>query len=90
MPKLPEQDNLFFSKGVYKYDFALYSWFLFTVGIENITVGLLTQKAEVLYDDALTNSHEIEHFMSSLGFPTVLIENEAQNERTVSFKVQKI
>ena len=72
------------------YDFAWYGWYLFTIGIENITVGLLTQKAEVLYDDAQTNSHEIESFMSSLGFPTVLIENETQNERTVSFKVQKI
>eukprot|EP00111_Clytia_hemisphaerica_P000292 TCONS_00000743-protein len=56
-------------------------------GVYNVTVGLLAQKAEVLYDPDETNEETLKNHIEALGFGASVLQNHNLKERTVQFEI---
>ena len=56
-------------------------------GVYNVTVGLLAQKAEVLYDPDETNEETLKNHIEALGFGASILQNHNLKERIVEFEV---
>ncbi|XP_047122861.1 copper-transporting ATPase 1 isoform X1 [Hydra vulgaris] len=56
-------------------------------GISYIAVGLLAQKAEVIYDKSLIDSNDVINYISDLGFPATFIKSANVIQKTIEFKI---
>lgn len=57
------------------------------VGVHEVRVGLLAEKAEIVYDPILTNPDALTHHMHSLGFGAEILVGEAPTEHKLSLIV---
>ena len=55
-------------------------------GIEGAMVGLLAQKAEILFNSNIVTDNEIQQYIEDMGFHARYLEGEHTKEKCVEFK----
>ena len=67
----------------------IFTWFNFT-GVYSVIVGLLSQKAEILFDPDETCEETLKNHIEALGFGAEQLQDTTSNERTIEFDVSYI
>lgn len=59
-------------------------------GVYNVTVSLLPQKAEVLFDPDQTSEETIANYIRALGFGAEVLDNENVRAKSIEFRVSDV